>query len=187
MDLRATEAASIIPWFSHHINQVKDITVTLDRSSDLATGTAPAGEAVILSAEDMDGRQELFRATADGAGAFSVAMAPRVDLGSGWRVRAAYPSSSNVSVGRLAVLPRVRVGVDLPISQGLAEPGRMLTVTLRSAAGAIKARAPPRPMTRAATGSISSARRGPSLRPATAWRSRLPTTSAIPCCCACPS
>ncbi|MBK6563600.1 MAG: hypothetical protein IPG14_19020, partial [Dehalococcoidia bacterium] len=60
----------------HHINQVKDITVTLDRSSDLATGTAPAGEAVILNAEDMDGRQELFRATADGAGAFSVAMAP---------------------------------------------------------------------------------------------------------------
>ncbi|MBK8541832.1 MAG: hypothetical protein IPL60_17810 [Ardenticatenia bacterium] len=57
-------------------------------------------------------------------------------------MRAAYPSSSNVSVGRLAVLPRVRVGVDLPISQGLAEPGRMLTVTLRSAAGAIKAQSP---------------------------------------------
>ena len=142
VDLRATGGGQHINWFSHHINQVKDITVTLDRSSDLATGTAPAGEAVILSAEDMDGRQELFRATADGAGAFSVAMAPRVDLGSGWRVRAAYPSSSNVSVGRLAVLPRVRVGVDLPISQGLAEPGRMLTVTLRSAAGAIKAQSP---------------------------------------------
>ena len=122
VDLRATGGGQHINWFSHHINQVKDITVTLDRSSDLATGTAPAGEAVILSAEDMDGRQELFRATADGAGAFSVAMAPRVNLGSGWRVRAAYPSSSNVSVGRLAVLPRVRVGVDLPISQGLAGP-----------------------------------------------------------------
>ncbi len=142
VDLSASGDAGNTTWSAIYLNQVKDITVVLDRSSDRATGTAPAGGAVILSAEDMDGRQELFRATADGAGAFSVDMGPRVDLGSGWRVRAAYPSSSNVSVGRLAVLPRVRVGVDLPISQGLAEPGRVLTVTLRSAAGAIKAQSP---------------------------------------------
>ncbi|MBK6563596.1 hypothetical protein [Candidatus Amarobacter glycogenicus] len=41
VDLRATGGGQHINWFSHHINQVKDITVTLDRSSDLATGTAP--------------------------------------------------------------------------------------------------------------------------------------------------
>lgn len=142
VDLLAEGSNPDLVWSAVYINPVKDITLTLDRSADRVTGVAPAGEAVTVTATDMDGRQEVFAAVADGAGAFSVTMAPRVSLGSGWRVRAAYPGSSNVSIGRLAVLPRVRVGVDLPISQGLAEPGRAMTVTLRSAEGAVKAMSP---------------------------------------------
>lgn len=144
VDLLAEGSNPDLAWSAVYINPVKDITLTLDRSADRVTGMAPAGEAITVTATDMDGHQEVFAAVADGAGAFTVNMAPRVSLGSGWSVRAAYASSSNVSVGRLAVLPRVRVGVDLPISQGLAEPGRAMTVTLRSAEGAVKAMSPAR-------------------------------------------
>lgn len=144
VDLQAAGGSPALAWSALYLNPVKDISLTLDRSADRVTGMAPAGEAVTVTATDMDGHQETFATVADGAGAFTVAMAPRVSLGSGWRVRAAYPSSSNASVGRLAVLPRLRVGVDLPISQGLAEPGRMMTVTLRSEAGAIKTQSPTR-------------------------------------------
>lgn len=139
VDLSAVGRSGDTAWSAIYLSQIKDITVELDRSADRVTGTAPAGETVLVSAEDLDGRQERFSTVADGAGAFAVDLAPRMSLGSGWLVRAAYASSSNVSVGRSAVLPRIRVGVGMPLSQGLANPGRVMTITLRTETGNIKA------------------------------------------------
>ncbi|MBK6563589.1 hypothetical protein [Candidatus Amarobacter glycogenicus] len=186
-DLRATGGGQHINWFSHHITS-HDITGHLDRSSDLATGTAPPAKPSSSAPRTWDGRQEVFRANADGAGAFSVAMALRRPTCFGPPGKCLIPARATASAGRLAARP-VRV-VDLPISQVPAEPGRMLTFHfLRSAAGAIKAQSPTQADDqRAATSSsISSARRGPSSRRATASRSRLPTTSAILLRCVCSS
>ncbi len=169
VDLSASGDAGNTTWSAIYLNQVKDITVVLDRSSDRATGTAPAGGAVILSAEDMDGRQELFRATADGAGAPPIPARAT----SAW---AAWPCCRGCAWASIC-----------PSARAWPNPAGSSPSPCAAPPAPSRPRAPPRLMTRAATSSTSSARREQSPRPATAWRSRLPTTSAIPCCCAYPS
>jgi hypothetical protein len=114
------------------------VTISVNASTDRISGTAPAGTALTLSADAMDGTTANFNATADAGGSYSVAAAGQADLGPGWRVRAAYDAAPGVRVGALAVLRKVRIGVHLPTGQGRAEPGRQVTVTLRSDVGAVK-------------------------------------------------
>lgn len=126
-------------WTTDHSGALAEISVTLDRDGNRVSGQAPAGAAVTVVATDLDGRQESFDATADGAGAYAVGLASRLTLEPGWRVHAAYLQAPQLSVGRSAVLPRIRVGVGMPLSQGLANPGRVMTITLRTETGNIKA------------------------------------------------
>lgn len=114
------------------------VTVSINASTDRIAGTAPAGTALSLSADAMDGTRATFNTTADAAGSYNIAAAGQADLGPGWRVRAAYDAAPGVRVGALAVLRKVRIGVNLPTGQGRAEPGRQVTVTLRSDTGAVK-------------------------------------------------
>ncbi len=137
LDLQAR--APVGGWSEQIAGATQELSLELDRSADRARGQAPAGVSVLVTATDLDGREEAFAATADAAGAYAVDLGPRVSLASGWRVRAAYRAGSRLTVGRLAVLPRLRVGIGMMLSQGLAQPGRVMTVTLRSGTGATKA------------------------------------------------
>ncbi len=116
-----------------------DLTIDLNPDTERVTGNGPADTALVISADDMDGQTASVAATIAADGTLDVSLADQIDLGPGWRVRAAYEAAPGLRVGALAVLRKVQLGVHMPISLGRAEPGQMMTVTLRSASGEVKA------------------------------------------------
>jgi len=111
------------------------IAVVLHPSDEAVTGTAPAGAPVALTADALDGQRHDAAAVAGADGAFAADWLGAVDLRAGWRVRASYAAAPGLTVGALAVIPAIHVGVGLAESRGLADPGQVVTVTLEAAAG----------------------------------------------------
>lgn len=118
------------------VGTLGSVTIALDPSRETVAGVAPAGAAVALEADSLEGLGHRGAATAGNDGAYAADWSGAVDLRAGWRVRAAYDAAPGLSVGALAVIPAIHVGVGLPESRGLAEPGQAVTVTLESPGGA---------------------------------------------------
>jgi hypothetical protein len=114
---------------------VPAITVDLDVSRDRVTGTAPAGSPLTVRASTLSGAPVTAPATTGADGAFAVDLDGRADLGPGWRVRASWAASPEMSVSRLAVVPQALVGVHTATVRGLADPGSTVTITLRAGDG----------------------------------------------------
>jgi hypothetical protein len=117
---------------------VPDIRLDVDPSRDRVTGVAPAGWPIAVTAWPISGAEVKGAATTAADGTFAVDLAGRADLGPGWRVRADWSATPEISVGALTVLPQALVGVHTATVRGLAQPGASVTVTLRAADGALR-------------------------------------------------
>ena len=116
------------------------VTIALDPQAGRASGSGPADTPLQVSGDDMDGNSARWELQTAADGNYGLDLGDQITLGPGWRLRAAYPAAPGIDVGAVAVLRKARVGVGLPFGQGRVEPGHLLTVTLKSESGAIKAR-----------------------------------------------
>jgi hypothetical protein len=123
------------------------ITVEIDPARDRVSGVLlPAGGSVRVEAWPITGatvsREVASSPTGPDAGHFEVDLLGAADLGPGWRVRAAWVASPEVSVGRLQVIAQALIGVHTSAVRGIAPPGAPVTVTLRAPGGDVKAIVP---------------------------------------------
>lgn len=137
--IRQTGSPLPEPAAAHSVT-LQAVTLVLDPDAGRASGSGPADSPLQVSGDDMDGNEARWDLQAEADGSYDLELGDQITLGPGWRLRAAYPAAPGIDVGAVAVLRKARVGVGLPFGQGRVEPGHLLTITLKSASGAIKAR-----------------------------------------------
>ncbi len=121
---------------------LKAMTIEVNPASDTVSGTAPADSALRLNADSIDGGSAEVSGMSGADGMYSIPVGGSFDLSAGWRVSVAYAAAPGINVSAIAVLPKARIPVHLPIGQGFATPGQTVTVTLRAASGDLKSMFP---------------------------------------------
>lgn len=129
-------------------DDLPEISVDIEPALDRVSGTAPAGETVVVTASALGGervvREVPVPSEGSDAGSWSLDLSGQADLRAGWRVRAAWQAGAGLRVGRLQALPQALIGVHTAAVRGIAPPEAPVTVTLRSADGALKSVTPTR-------------------------------------------
>lgn len=141
-DTFTVSVRSALPGASRYVEGVVPaLTMQVDAATRRVRGTAPAGMAVEIEAQSPSGAVFRAMASADpgGApGAFVADMSAAVGIGPGWRVSAIVTIAPGLKVRMLDAIEQVRIGVHTNVVNGVADPGRTITVTVKAADGTQK-------------------------------------------------
>ncbi len=116
-----------------YIDQVS----TSDRK---VVGRAPAGMKVTVEAlSPFGGTPPTATATSAADGTFNATMPGTDPIGPGWRIRVGVEVAPGLTIVTIDAIEQVRVGIHTSQVTGVADPGTLVTVTLRAANGTQKA------------------------------------------------
>lgn len=103
-------------------------------------GRAPAGLALSVEAiSPLGGTPATASTTSAADGTFTVTMPGSDPIGPGWRIRVGAEVAPGLWIWSVDAIEQVRVGVHTGQVTGVADPGTLVTVTLRAANGTEKA------------------------------------------------
>jgi hypothetical protein len=120
---------------------VPALGIVLDPGNNSVAGSGPANTDLVVELMSPDDTSQALPVTTGPSGTFSLDLGGIVTLGPGWRGALVHTAAPGVRVRAQAAVPRVVVGVDSPIVSGITSPFSPVTVTLTTAAGAVKATA----------------------------------------------
>jgi len=117
---------------------VPHLSVHMNPATGQVEGAAPAGAPLTVElVSPYDERYERLT-TADPTGAYSVDCSDIAGFGRGWTAGVLH-RAGGLGVRAVQTMEQVRVGVHRSLVNGVAQPGQLVTVTLRSADGRVKA------------------------------------------------
>lgn len=120
------------------------IQLVTNPTTQTVTGKAPGGASVEVVALSPEGNSFSATTTAGpadpgtGLGDFSAAIAGATGMGPGWRVYAYASNTPGLRFRAADALEQVRIGIHANVVTGVADPGRPITVTILSSAGATR-------------------------------------------------
>lgn len=118
---------------------VPALSLTLNRGNQTVSGSGPANTELSVEAWPPEGPAIRQPVTTDAAGQFRADFAGRAALDPGWRVAAVLAAAPGVRVRAIVAVRRIDIGLHGNRVGGMLDPGQAVTVTLRSASGAIEA------------------------------------------------
>ncbi|MFN2115117.1 MAG: hypothetical protein ACK2T6_05340 [Anaerolineae bacterium] len=117
---------------------IPNVTVGVNLASLSVEGTGPADTELKIVVTSPYGETVSRTTTTDATGAYSADLSDVRDFGRGWTVAATFQPVPGLRVSVYQTVEQIRVGVHQSLVTGTADPGRAITITVRSAAGVAK-------------------------------------------------